>query len=157
MRPEPAGYGTVTDAGTGQAAGTSQTLFYVGHSSKTLHSSEFPSQSAELIERNRAKHKGETAWAPAPLQMGWDGLESSGWSPGKILPLGPMALESTGGARMLTKVEVWQGRLGVQPHQWIGSIFSKEMMHMPAEGRKCSSSSQALAHPVLYLLDFSST
>lgn len=54
----------------------------------------------------------------------------------KSSPLGPMALESTGGARMLTKAEVWQGRLGVQPHQWIGSIFSKEMMHMPAEGRK---------------------
>lgn len=78
MRPDPAGHGTVTDAGTGQAPGTSQTLFNEGHSSKTLLSCEFPSQSAKPIERNRAKHKRETAWAPAPLQIGWDGLESSG-------------------------------------------------------------------------------
>lgn len=33
----------------GQAAHTSQYLFYIGHSSKTLLSSEFLSRSAKLI------------------------------------------------------------------------------------------------------------
>lgn len=75
MRLEPAGYGAVTDAGTGEAAGTSQALFYVGHSSKTLLSSKLPSQSAKLIERNRTKHKEGIAWAPARLQMGWPGKQ----------------------------------------------------------------------------------
>lgn len=67
-------YRAVTDADTGQAAGISQSLFYVGHSIKTLLSSNIPSQSAKIIERT-IKHKEERAWAPAPLQMGWPGKQ----------------------------------------------------------------------------------
>ena len=53
-----------------EAARAFRYLFHVGHSNKTLLSTEFVSRSAKLIERNGTKHKEEIAWAPAPLRMG---------------------------------------------------------------------------------------
>lgn len=71
--------------------------------------------------------------SPTADGMAWKAMDEA---QEKSSPLGQWPWKPSEGARMLTKAEVWQGRLGVQAHQWIDSIVSKETMHMPAEGRK---------------------